>query len=103
MLSIINQKTNSTGQGVINSALYSLASNGTTYASAFHDITGGNNECTAGSADCNSRSSAYVATTGYDEASGLGSLDFNQLLKASQSARRGFARPQTSRPFIREE
>jgi hypothetical protein len=83
MLSIINQKTNSTGQGVINSTLYSLASNAATYASAFHDITSGNNECTAGSAYCSSTgSSAYLATTGYDEASGLGSLDFNQLLNA---------------------
>jgi hypothetical protein len=83
MLSIINQKTNSTGQGVINSTLYSLASNAATYAAAFHDITSGNNECTAGSTYCNSAgSSAYVATTGYDEASGLGSLDFNQLLNA---------------------
>ncbi|MEA2260142.1 MAG: hypothetical protein QOJ51_2967, partial [Acidobacteriaceae bacterium] len=83
MLSIVNQKTNSTGQGVINSTLFSLASNATTYASAFHDITSGNNECTAGSTYCNSAgSSAYVATTGYDEVSGLGSPDFNQLLNA---------------------
>jgi hypothetical protein len=83
MLSIINQKTNSAGQGVINSTLYSLASNAATYAAAFHDITSGNNECTAGSTYCSSAgSSAYVATTGYDEASGLGSLDFNQLLNA---------------------
>src|ERR1700761_85053 len=83
MLSIINQKTNSTGQGVINSTLYSLASNATIYASAFHDIASGNNECTAGSTYCSSAgSSAYVATTGYDEASGLGSLDFDHLLNA---------------------
>jgi hypothetical protein len=83
MLSIVNQKTNSTGQGVINSTLYSLASNATTYASAFHDITSGNNECTAGSTYCNSAgTSAYAATAGYDEASGLGSLDFNHLLNA---------------------
>jgi subtilase family serine protease len=83
MLSIINQKTNSTGQGVVNPTLYSLAANATTYASAFHDISGGNNDCTAGSTYCNSAgSSSYAATTGYDEASGLGSLDFDQLLKA---------------------
>lgn len=41
LLSLINQKTKSTGQGVVNSTLYSLASNATTYASAFHDITSG--------------------------------------------------------------
>jgi Bacterial Ig-like domain (group 3) len=83
MLSIINQKTNSTGQGVINSTLYSLASNATIYASAFHDIISGNNECAAGSTYCSSAgSSAYGATTGYDEASGLGSLDFDHLLNS---------------------
>src|ERR1700755_3512667 len=54
MLSIVNQYTNSTGPGVIYWTLYSLASNATTYASAFHDITSGNNECTAGSTYCNS-------------------------------------------------
>jgi subtilase family serine protease len=83
MLSIINQRTNSTGQGVVNPTLYSLAANATTYASAFHDITSGNNDCTAGLTYCNSTGfSSYAATTGYDEASGLGSLDFDQLLNA---------------------
>jgi subtilase family serine protease len=83
LLSLINQKTKSTGQGVVNSTLYSLASNATTYASAFHDITSGSNMCTAGVSYCNSAGdSQYAATTGYDEASGLGSLDFNNLLNA---------------------
>src|ERR1039458_4486108 len=49
MVAIINQKLNSTGQGVINSTLYSLAADSSTYASAFHDITSGGNECAAGS------------------------------------------------------
>jgi hypothetical protein len=81
MVAIINQKENSTGQGVINSTLYSLASNATTYASAFHDITSGSNECTAGSTYCSSAGeSEYLATTGYDEASGLGSIDLYNLL-----------------------
>jgi subtilase family serine protease len=83
MVAIINQKLNSTGQGVVNSTLYRLAAEPTTYASAFHDITSGSNECTAGSAYCSTvGASEYPATTGYDEASGLGSVDFYNLLLA---------------------
>ncbi len=81
MLAIINQKENSTGQGLVNSTLYTLAADSTTYASAFHDITSGGNECTAGSSYCSSAGeSKYYATTGYDEASGLGSVDFYNLM-----------------------
>jgi hypothetical protein len=87
MLALINQKENSTGQGLINSTLYTLAANSTTYASAFHDITSGSNECTAGSSYCSSAGvSEYPATTGYDEASGLGSVDLYNLLTAWPSS-----------------
>jgi subtilase family serine protease len=87
MLAIVNQKEDSTGQGLINSTLYTLASNSSTYASAFHDITSGSNACTAGSTYCSTAGAAeYSATTGYDEATGLGSLDFNQLLNAWPSS-----------------
>lgn len=83
MLSIINQKTSSSGQGVAASKLYSLASDTATYASAFHDITSGGNQCTAGSSYCSSAGeSKYAAGAGYDEASGLGSVDFNNLMDA---------------------
>ncbi len=83
MLAIINQKVNSTGQGVVNSTLYSLASNSTTYASAFHDITSGGNQCAAGATYCTtSGTSQYAAATGYDQASGLGSIDLHNLLTA---------------------
>lgn len=83
MLAIVNQKLNSTGQGVVNSTLYALAADANTYASAFHDITSGGNQCKAGSSYCSSAGkSKYPATTGYDEASGLGSLDFFNLLAA---------------------
>jgi hypothetical protein len=75
MLSLINQKLGSSGQGVINSTLYSLAANSSTYASVFHDITSGSNECTAGSSYCSSAGqSEYATTTGYDQATGLGSI-----------------------------
>ena len=83
MVAIINQKTNSSGQGVVNPTLYMLASNAATYASAFHDITVGNNKCTAGTALCSTAGAgSFSATTGYDEASGLGSVDFFNLLSA---------------------
>ena len=49
MVALINQKAGyTTGQGLINPTLYKLAGNSSTYASAFHDITKGNNNCTAG-------------------------------------------------------
>jgi Pro-kumamolisin, activation domain/Bacterial Ig-like domain (group 3)/Subtilase family len=83
MVAIINQKLNSVGQGTINSTLYTLAANSTTYASAFHDITSGGNQCAAGSTYCSSAGeSQYAAGTGYDSASGLGSIDFFNLLSA---------------------
>lgn len=83
MLAILNQKENSTGQGLINSALYKLASSSSSYSSAFHDITSSGNQCTAGSAYCSSSGdSEYPATAGYDEATGLGSIDFNNFLSA---------------------
>jgi subtilisin family serine protease len=55
ILAIIEQKlATGGGLGNINPALYQLASNSTTYASAFHDITTGNNQvpCTTGSPNC---------------------------------------------------
>lgn len=83
MLAIINQATRSTGQGLVNPTLYGLASNAGTYAAAFHDITSGSNACTAGSTYCTAAGlSAFAAGTGYDEASGLGSVDLYNLLTA---------------------
>lgn len=82
MVAILNQKAGST-QGLLNKQLYTLASNASTYAAAFHDITQGSNACTAGSSYCSSAgTSEYPATAGYDEATGLGSFDFNALATA---------------------
>ncbi|MEO6818008.1 MAG: protease pro-enzyme activation domain-containing protein [Edaphobacter sp.] len=86
MVAMINQATGSAGQGVVNPTLYALAANS---PSAFHDITTGNNSCTAGSTHCSTAATnplIYAATPGYDEASGLGSVDFNNLLIAWQGA-----------------
>jgi len=87
MLAIINQArgyTAANGQGTINFTLYALASNPATYASAFHDVDSGGNECAAGATFCGTgpQTTDYLATTGYDEASGLGSVDLFNLLTA---------------------
>jgi len=85
MMALINQKVGS-AQGLANTKLYLLAANATTYASVFHDITSGNNNCSAaGTTLCPTSIPAatnYPATTGYDLASGLGSVNFNNLLGA---------------------
>ena len=82
ILALINQKQNYTaGQGLINPTLYTLASNSTTYASAFHDITVGNNDCLGGSEFC-SGTPGFSAGAGYDQASGLGSVDVANLVAA---------------------
>ena len=88
LLAIIEQKLGTGGGlGNINPSLYTLAANATTYASAFHDITAGNNQvpCTPGSPNCPTGSNpviGYVAGTGYDQATGLGSVDANKLATA---------------------
>jgi hypothetical protein len=85
MLAMINQATGSTtGQGLINPTLYTLAANSTTYSSAFHDIVTAGNQCLAGTSICGSGTDTvdYAATTGYDEASGLGSVDLYHLATA---------------------
>jgi subtilase family serine protease len=88
LVALINQAKNYTaGQGLINPTLYTLASNPTTYASAFHDISTGTNSCQAGTAYCSTAgASVYSAGTGYDEATGLGSVDFYNLLTAWPAA-----------------
>jgi Pro-kumamolisin, activation domain/Bacterial Ig-like domain (group 3) len=88
LLAIIEQKLGTGGGlGNINPSLYKLASNATIYASAFHDITTGNNQvpCTTGSTDCPTGSNpviGYPAGTGYDQATGIGSVDANNLATA---------------------
>lgn len=82
MLAVMNQQLNyTTGQGLINPKLYQLAANSATYGAAFHDVTSGNNNCTAGSTYCSS-TTGYSAGTGYDEVTGLGSVDVGKLTAA---------------------
>jgi len=83
MLALINQQQGyTTGQGLINSTLYTLAADSTTYASAFHDITTGDNKCDASGYCSSSGESEYSAGTGYDQVTGLGSVDLFNLAAA---------------------
>lgn len=70
--------------GQADSILYQLAANAGTYASVFHDITVGNNSvvCASGSPNCGTNGflTGYNAGTGYDYASGLGSVDVKNLI-----------------------
>jgi len=69
----------SAGLGNINPQLYRLAQSA---PAVFHDVTAGNNavNCQQGSPDCLNGSFGYQAAAGYDQASGLGSMDVNNLV-----------------------
>jgi subtilase family serine protease len=92
MMAILNEAKGYTeGQGLINKELYTLAATSSTYSSAFHDVTAGTssgtsgvgNECLAGTSYCSTTgTSEYPSTTGYDEATGLGSVDLANLIAA---------------------
>jgi subtilase family serine protease len=87
MVAIINQaKGYTSGQGLVNPTLYMLAANSSTYASAFHDVTSGNNYCTAGTTygycSATGATEGYVASAGYDEVTGLGSVNLGNLIAA---------------------
>jgi subtilase family serine protease len=86
-VAILNQVEHTTGQGNINPILYNLASNPKSYAAIFHDITSGTNTCLPSVADCpTTGQSEYAAMPGYDEATGLGSVDFGKLVAAWPSS-----------------
>ncbi len=69
------------GLGNINPTLYRLAQNSNA-SEVFHDITVGDNgsPCAAGTPNCTNGVVARVAGTGYDMASGLGSVDAYNLV-----------------------
>jgi len=74
------------GLGNINPSLYKLAQ--THYATAFHDVTTGTNAvpCAPLSPGCINGSEGWPAGPGYDSATGLGSVDVNNLVQAWSSA-----------------
>ena len=91
MLALVKQKVGSR-LGQADFVLYDLAK--TKYSSVFHDVSTGNNSvaCTAGTSGCQQNAlgyyfmSGYNATAGFDEASGLGSVDVSQLASNWASA-----------------
>ena len=92
ILALVQQKAGSRlGQAAMN--LYDLY-NGSNAASVFHDITVGNNSvpCTASTPDCSKNTAGndfltgYNTGTGYDLATGLGSVDVTQLVTHWSSA-----------------
>lgn len=96
IVALINQKQGyTTGQGLVNSTLYKLAANSATYSSAFHDITSGNNNCTAGSPYC-SGTPGFTAGVGYDQVTGLGSVDAAMLAGVWPASTAGTLTPTTT-------
>jgi subtilase family serine protease len=82
MMAIVNQQQGYvTGSGPANPNLYELASNSATYASAFHDITNGDNECDSGPTYCLG-TRGFAANPGYDQVTGLGTIDLAHLASA---------------------
>jgi hypothetical protein len=85
LMAILNQYTNSTN-GNPNAKLYSVAAK---VPSVYHDVTTGTNAvpCAGGSPNCSAsapsanvgKMNGYSAGTGYDMATGLGSVDAYQL------------------------
>jgi Pro-kumamolisin, activation domain/IPT/TIG domain/PASTA domain/Divergent InlB B-repeat domain len=90
-----NNVATKNGVGFVSPLLYSVASNPTSYAASFNDITEGNN-------DQYGDSNLFQATSGYDMATGLGT----PRLTAANGANTGLAfylcsqAPATTRPTI---
>jgi hypothetical protein len=90
ILALVEQKLGvgtsaATGLGNIGPTLYGLAN----VANVYHDITSGNNSvpCTQGTLNCNSGGSiGYNAGVGYDQATGLGTIDVANLVNNWSSA-----------------
>ena len=81
IVALLNQQTSST-QGNVNPKLYTLAASN---PSAFHDITSGDNKapCQTGTTNCpNGGSIGFTAGPGYDQVTGLGTIDASALAAA---------------------
>lgn len=89
MMALVNQylgNTPPTGLAPINPTLYSLYADNAT-SQAFHDVTTGNNivACAEGSPDCPTTTPfqfGFSAGVGYDQVTGLGSVDAFNLAQA---------------------
>ncbi|MDP9053765.1 MAG: protease pro-enzyme activation domain-containing protein [Acidobacteriota bacterium] len=78
---VLTGKQKTPGVGNLNQHLYALAQSA---PSVFHDVTTGNNTvttpCTSRTQVCNYPAVGYNAGAGYDQVTGLGSLDVWQLM-----------------------
>jgi hypothetical protein len=87
ILALINQFMGTSSLAPVNPTLYSVAAS---TPSAFHDIKTGNNivPCTAPSTNCPTGTTqiGFSAGTGYDEVTGLGSVDGFALAQAMSTA-----------------
>jgi subtilase family serine protease len=87
LLALVEQKVGGS-LGNVNPTLYGLA-NSTYYNNVFHDVTSGNNSvpCLQGTPNCPSGGSiGYNAGVGYDQASGLGSVDASNMINDWKNA-----------------
>jgi subtilase family serine protease len=89
ILALVQQKLGaaaSNGLGNVGPVLYGLAN----VANVYHDITTGDNSipCVQGTLNCPNANSSigYNATVGYDQASGLGSIDIANLVNGWSTA-----------------
>ena len=90
ILTLIEQDLGASGFGNINPSLYQFAT--LSSGNPFHDITTGNNivPCTEGTTDCPTTAPfqyGFGATAGYDQVTGLGSVNANTLATAWANSR----------------
>jgi subtilase family serine protease len=87
IVALLNESLGSSGLGNINPTLYSLVAS---TPAAFHDVTTGNNKvpCTTGTTDCPSGTTeiGFTAGAGYDQVTGLGSVDASTLFTAFKAS-----------------
>ena len=89
IVALLNESLGSSGLGNINPTLYSLAAS---TPAAFHDVTKGNNivPCTSGTTGCPATAPfqyGFNAGPGYDQVTGLGSVDAGKLFTAWAASR----------------
>ena len=89
IVALLNQYLDASGLGNVNPQLYSLAAS---TPAAFHDVTTGNNivPCTSGTPNCPTSGTpqfGFSAGTGYDQVTGLGSINADALFAAWPSSR----------------
>ena len=84
IMALVNQyvgNSGATGLAPINPTLYTLAGS---HPAAFHDVATGNNivPCTNGTPNCSTGTMGFSAGVGYDQVTGLGSVDAFALAQA---------------------